>query len=37
MLGAGSAFYHGSDTYVGHHFDNSPIAIIAFIGLHIIT
>jgi hypothetical protein len=27
----GSAFWHGSHTYVGHSFDNNMIAVIAYL------
>jgi hypothetical protein len=33
MVGSGSAFMHGSQTYVGGRFDNSNIALIAYIAL----
>ena len=30
-LAMGSAFWHGSHTYVGHSFDNNMIAVIAYL------
>ena len=31
-LATGSAFWHGSHTYVGYSFDNNMIAVIAYLG-----